>query len=68
MNNRRAKWIRNLVVDEDPSLLLTVRQYVGDKTKDLDDYKLYKIAKKLWKSKVPETKFWGKWMTKGENK
>lgn len=68
MNNRRAKWIRNLVIDEDPSLLLTVRQYVGDKTKDLDDYKLYKLAKKLWKKKIPEAKFWGKWITKGESK
>jgi len=66
MNNRRAKWIRNLVVDEDPSLLLTVRTYFKDKTKDMDDFRLYKAAKKLWTKNVPEKKFWGKWVGKGE--
>lgn len=66
MNNTRAKWLRNLVIDEDPSLLLTIRKYFGEKTKQMDDYMLYKIAKKLWKENVPEKKFWGKWITKGE--
>jgi len=66
MNNRRAKWLRELVISEDPSLLLTVRKHFKEKTKEMDDFKLYQAAKKLWKMNIPEKKFWGKWMKKGE--
>lgn len=60
MRNSRCKWLRNLVIDEDPSLLLTIRKYVGDKTKDMDDIKIYKVSKKLWNRHIPEAKSWGK--------
>ena len=62
MNSARAKWIRELVTDEDPSLLLSVRQYFGEKTKEMDDVAIYKAAKKLWEKNIPEKKKWGKWI------
>ena len=62
MNSSRLKWIRELVTDEDPSLLLSVRQYYGEKTKEMDDVMIYKAAKKLWRKNIPEKKNWGKWI------
>jgi len=60
MNTRRSKWIKKLVEDVDPQMLLTVRRHYGEKTNEMDPYDLYKSAKTLWKKGVEGTKLWGK--------
>jgi len=60
MRAKRARWIKDLVIGDDPSLLLTLRNYYGDKTEKFDDSKIYRKAKLLYSRAVPERKNWGK--------
>lgn len=60
MRGKRARWIKDLVIGDDPSLLLTIRNYYGSKTDQFDDAKIYRKAKQLWSECVPGTKNWGK--------
>jgi hypothetical protein len=60
MRGKRVKWIKDLVVGDDPSLLLTVRNYYGNQTEKFNDSKVYRKAKELYSRCVPEVKDWGK--------
>ena len=59
MRKTRAKFLAKLARENDPNLLLTIRNRFGDKTKELENDNIYKYAKKLWNAKVPERKLWG---------
>jgi hypothetical protein len=59
MRKTRVKFLWNLIKKNDPNLLISIRGIYGDKTKDMDEYKIYEIAKKLWSIKIPERKLWG---------
>lgn len=60
MRGKRVKWIKDLVIGDDPSLLLTIRNYYGEQTEKFNDSKIYRKAKKLYSRSVPEVKNWGK--------
>lgn len=60
MRAKKVKWIKELVIGDDPSLLLTIRNYYGSKTDNFDDSKIYRTAKKLYSKSVPGIKNWGK--------
>lgn len=66
MNSRRAKWLKKLVRNFDLNLLLTVRKIYGEKTSEMKEYELYQKAKKIWGTKIKETKTWGN-KIKGES-
>ena len=59
MRKKRAKFLAKLSRENDPNLLLTIRNRFGDKTKDMKSDRVYKTAKKLWNAKIPERKLWG---------
>jgi len=59
MRGKKVKWIKDLVIGEDPALLVTMRNYYGEKTEQFDDSKLYRKAKELYSRSVPERKTWG---------
>ena len=60
MRNIAARRIRKLVSQKDIHLLMVIRKYFGEQTKDMEYNQLYKKAKKLYTMKVPEIKFWRK--------
>jgi len=60
MNGKRSRWIKTLVEDIDPPMLLTVRDHYGEKTNEMDEYTLYQAAKTLWKKGVKGTNKWGR--------
>jgi hypothetical protein len=59
MRKTRVKFLWNLIKKNDPNLLISIRGIYGDKTKDMEEHKIYEIAKKLWSRKIPERKLWG---------
>lgn len=59
MRKKRAKFLRKLVISNDPNLLITVRNKKGDRTKEMDTRQIYKVAKKIWTSKDPACIRWG---------
>jgi hypothetical protein len=59
MRKIRAKKLAKLARENDPNLLLSIRNRFGDKTKEMENDKIYRTAKKLWNAKVPERKSWG---------
>ena len=59
MSQKRVKWIRNLIRNKDSNLLITVRNYCGEKTETMNSKEIYREARKLWRLKVRETKKWG---------
>jgi hypothetical protein len=63
MRGKRVKWIKDLVVRDDPSLLLTIRNYYGTQTEKFNDSRIYRKAKKLYSRSVSDVKNWGKVFT-----
>ena len=59
MRKKRVKEIWKLVRENDPNLLLSVRNYYGEKTKDMDEQSIFREAKKLWNRGIPARKLWG---------
>jgi hypothetical protein len=60
MRKKRCMWIRELVTSDDPSLLMTIRNYYGQRTENFDDVQLYEKAKKLYENNANGVKNWGK--------
>lgn len=60
MNSRRAKWLKKLVLNLDMNLLLTIRKIFGNKTSEMKEHELYQKTKRVWESRIKETKTWGK--------
>lgn len=60
MRGKRVKWIRKLVINTDPAMLLTIRKYYGERTQEMRPFALLRAAKKLWKRNIPEREYWGK--------
>jgi intein-encoded DNA endonuclease-like protein len=58
MNGRKAKMIRKLIKIKFPALYLMIRKYYGDETKNMDEKRIYRIAKKMWTKKLPGTEKW----------
>lgn len=58
MNGRKSKMIRKLVKSKFPALYLMIRKYYGDETKNMNERRIYKIAKKMWTKKLPGTENW----------
>jgi len=59
MNQKKAKWLRKLVSTKNPVLLLLIRNKFGEATQSMDYGKLYKTAKKLYKSgEIQKIKNW----------
>ena len=50
MNGRVSKVLRKLVVNENPAILVAVRDYCGEKTENMDDLQIYRTVKKLYKN------------------
>ena len=59
MRKTRVKMIWNLVKKSDPNLLISIRNKCGNKTEEMDEYKMFEVAKELWSRKIPERKNWG---------
>jgi len=59
MRKTRIKFLRKLVNDKDPNMLLSIRNYAGERTKDMDEEKIFDVAKKLWLTGFKERKLWG---------
>ena len=60
MNQKKSKWIANLVKNKDINLLMTVRNHCGKKTEKMEDRELYRVAKKLWILQIEGVEKWGK--------
>ncbi len=60
MNQKKSKWIANLVKNKDINLFMTVRNNCGKKTETMSSRGLYRVAKKLWKLKVEGVEKWGR--------
>lgn len=58
MNGRRAKIIKKLVKNKFSILYLMVRNIYGDETKNMNERRIYKIAKKMWINKISGTEKW----------
>ena len=58
MNGKRAKIIYKLVQNKFPLLYLMIRKEYGDETKNMNERRIYKIAKKMWVNKIPGTEKW----------
>jgi len=58
MSGRRAKIIKKLVKEKFHILYLMIRKEYGDETKEMDERRIYKIAKKMWINKLPGTEKW----------
>jgi len=58
MNGKRAKKIYKMVKSKFPTLLLMIRKYYGDETKNMSEKRVYRIAKKMWINKTPGVEKW----------
>ena len=58
MRKKRARWIYKQVINQNPNLLLALRNKLGEKTQRMNISQLYKRAKKLW-YEVGKQKNWG---------
>jgi len=58
MSGKRVKIIKKLVKSKFPILYLMIRKKYGDETKQMDERRIYKIAKKMWINKIPGTEKW----------
>ena len=58
MRKKRAKWIRKQLYENNPNLLIALRNKLGDKTKGKNLTQFYRNAKKLW-YECGKRKDWG---------
>ena len=58
MRKLRARWIYKQVLDQNPNLLLALRNKLGKKTEKMNAPQLYRNAKKLW-YEIGRKKNWG---------
>ena len=49
MRGKKAKAIRKLVKNKDPRLLIALRNVYGEETEKMNEDRIYKLAKKLFK-------------------
>ena len=59
MRKTRIKFLRKLVKDKDVNMLLSVRNYAGERTKDMGEENIFELAKRLWLTGFKERKLWG---------
>lgn len=59
MSEKKMRWLRKLVHNQDPNLLLSIRNMYGPATQKMDSNGIYKAAKKLLKKYGGRDK-WGK--------
>jgi len=67
MNQRRAKWIKKVVISKHPKILSMIKEKYGEKQAEKMTYKqVIKACKKMWKEKADGINEWE--IYKGEKK
>lgn len=64
MNQKKAKWIKKVVISKHPKVMELVEKRVGKKNASKMTYnQVIKLCKKMWSEKVPGVE---EWKNKGE--
>jgi hypothetical protein len=58
MNGRRAKWIRQLVIEFNPFVFTTIQNRYGSLIKNRQPRTIYRMAKRMWKQHEKGTEKW----------
>ena len=59
MRQKRAKWIRNVVISKHPKVLEMIKERVDEETANKMTYKqVIKYCKRFWKEKTPGVEEW----------
>ena len=52
MRKKRAKFLYNLIVKQDPTILIQIRNLVGPRTSKMDKGSLYRTVKRMWAKNI----------------